>query len=71
MRVDIIKQKGQNVADFPIGIIHANCKEDALYLKDICKEVIFICKDEISIKENIPKLLLININVHSYYLQEN
>ena len=35
---DAIKQRGQNIADFPIGILHADCEEDAQYLKNKIEE---------------------------------
>ncbi len=36
--VDLIKEKGQNVADYPIAINHANCLDDALFLKSKIEE---------------------------------
>ncbi len=32
--LNLIKEKGQNVADYPIAIIHADCIEDAKFLKE-------------------------------------
>ncbi len=36
--LDLLRQKGQNVADYPIAILHADCIDDANYLKEKIQE---------------------------------
>ena len=38
--VNKFKSLGENVADYPIGIMHADCEEDALFLKSKIEEIV-------------------------------
>ncbi len=38
--VNIFKEKGQNTADYPIGILHSDCLDDALFVKSKIEELI-------------------------------
>ena len=37
---NLVKTRGKNVADYPIGIIHADCEADALVLKEKVQEIV-------------------------------
>lgn len=38
--LDKVKSLGENLADYPIGILHADCEEDALFLKSKIEEIV-------------------------------
>ena len=38
--VNIFKEKGQNTADYPIGIMHSDCLDDALFVRNKIEEII-------------------------------